>query len=49
MFHSVWIYSNSRPMAHVCVKIMQVFVYVPSFVKNPLKNVDSSVHKDVMR
>ena len=23
--------------------------YVPSFVKNPLKDVDSSVHKDVMR
>ena len=22
--------------------------YVPSFVKNPLKDVDSSVHKDVM-
>ena len=23
--------------------------YVPSFVKNPLKDVDSSVHKDVMQ
>jgi hypothetical protein len=23
--------------------------YVPSFVKHPLKDVDSSVHKDVMR
>jgi hypothetical protein len=23
--------------------------YVPSFVKNPLKDVDSSYHKDVMR
>ena len=23
--------------------------YLPSFVKNPLKDVDSSVHKDIMQ
>jgi hypothetical protein len=33
----------------VSVILRTKYRYVPSFVKNPLKDVDSSVHKDVMR
>jgi hypothetical protein len=33
----------------VTVSVILRTKYVPSFVKNPLKDVDSSVHKDVMR
>ena len=31
------------------VSVILRIKYVPSFVKNPSKDVDSSVHKDVMR
>ena len=56
MLHGKILTRLSWPLTYkaMTLKINKVSVilrtkYVPSFVKNPLKDVDSSVHKDVMQ